>query len=398
MLIKIQDIKVNNRIRGLDNDRVTEIASSIKEIGLLNPITISEDNVLIAGLHRLRAVTMLGHNEIEANVVSLSSLDQELAEIDENLMRYDLKILDRGHHLKRRKEIYEKKYPETKARNVEGHISNYKTSAADSATEVKTFVADTSQKTNISPRVIREEIQLASSFTPEIEEQIEEADITKTEMLVLARQPEDKHKEILDRSVKEHKKIEKVVKDIKREDSRAKIVEAVKTNMLIPDGKFDIILADPPWRYDNATPNRLVENHYPTMDTSDICKMSIPSNETSILFLWATSGKLPDALEVMRAWGYEYKSSAVWNKMIIGMGYYFRGQHEFLLVGTKGNPGTPEPENRYSSIIEEKRTEHSKKPDIVYGMIEKMYPNRKYLELFARSKHSEAWEVWGNQL
>ena len=101
MLIKIEKIKINERMREVSEDKVTEIASSIKEIGLLNPITISDNNELIAGLHRLNAFKMLGYAEIEANVVPLSGLKQELAEIDENLIRHDLHYIDRGDHLKR---------------------------------------------------------------------------------------------------------------------------------------------------------------------------------------------------------------------------------------------------------------------------------------------------------
>jgi len=79
------------------------------------------------------------------------------------------------------------------------------------------------------------------------------------------------------------------------------------------------------------------------------------------------------------------------------LGYWFRGQHELLLVATKGNPKVPEQENRYSSMIKERRTEHSKKPQIVYEMIEKMFPNSNYLELFARNKR-EGWVSHGNEI
>jgi len=395
MKIQIHEIHINKRMRSVDHSKAEEIADSIKEIGLLNPITISEDHTLIAGLHRLNACKLLGHTEIEANIIPLSGLKRELAEIDENLMRHDLHYIDRGNHMARRKEIYEEIYPETKPGQY-GHKGNIIIEKPEKV--VSTFSEDTAKKVGVSESVIKQELQISNNISPEIKEQIKERDISKTEALKLARIEPEKQKEVMQRASEAKKSIDAVIKEIKREEVRAKVAEEVKNTVLIPDGKFDIILADPPWQYTPAVSNRMVENHYPTMETKEICAIKVPSNDTSILFLWATTGKLPDAFEVMRAWGYEYKSSAVWNKMIVGMGYYFRGQHEFLLVGTKGNPGTPEPENRYSSVIEAKRTEHSKKPDIVYDMIEKMYPNRKYLELFARSKHSEAWEVWGNQI
>ncbi len=224
MLIKVESIKVNKRMRDISEDKVTEIASSIKEIGLLNPITISENSILIAGLHRLNAFKMLGYAEIEANVVKLSDLDRELAEIDENLIRADLHFIDRGDHLKRRKEIYELKYPETKQGTAQriGQIKNdplSKLVAADSATtslgsSVKTFVEDTSDKAGISKRVIHEEIQISSNLTPEIKEQVKKADLSKTEALKLARLEPEKQKEVIERVIEKKEKAEETMKAI----------------------------------------------------------------------------------------------------------------------------------------------------------------------------------------
>ncbi len=167
----------------------------------------------------------------------------------------------------------------------------------------------------------------------------------------------------------------------------------------IPEGVFNVIYADPPWKYQfQENKSREIENHYPTMDLEDIKELEIPVSENSILLMWATAPKLEEAIEVINSWGFIFKTNAVWDKEMMGMGYWFRGQHELLLVGSKGNFPTPEPSNRFSSVIREKRTAHSKKPDIVYSMIETMFPNGKYLELFAHKKHSEKWAVWGNQI
>lgn len=176
-----------------------------------------------------------------------------------------------------------------------------------------------------------------------------------------------------------------------------KLVDFKKANPM-PKERFDIIYADPPWQYTEAVENRKIENHYPTMDIEEICNLKIPSADDCILFLWGTASKLPDALRVMGAWGFEYKTGAVWDKKRTGMGYYFRGQHEHLLVGRRGSPGIPASNDRLPSVIESIRTEHSSKPDIVYEMIEKMYPQRTYLELFARKKFNDRWVVWGNEV
>jgi N6-adenosine-specific RNA methylase IME4 len=183
----------------------------------------------------------------------------------------------------------------------------------------------------------------------------------------------------------------------------AKIIRTVAhenkiVDLPIPKGKFNVILADPPWRYQFVeTESRAIENHYPSMELEEIKALRIPSDIDSVLYLWATAPKLEEALQVLNAWGFTYKTCAVWDKERKGMGYWFRIQHELLLVGVKGNFATPEPENRFDSIFRSPREEHSKKPEIVYEMIEQMFPTAKYLEVFARNIR-EGWASWGNQI
>jgi N6-adenosine-specific RNA methylase IME4 len=185
------------------------------------------------------------------------------------------------------------------------------------------------------------------------------------------------------------------VKKIKQQEKRNNI----ETQEIKPlNGEYDVIYCDPPWKYDFAeTENRAIENHYPTMELEDIKNIKVPSAENSVLFLWATAPKLIEALEVMNAWGYAYKTQSVWDKELIGSGYWFRGQHEILLVGVKGKFSPPIPENRESSVYREKRTQHSKKPTHYYEWIEKAFPNQRYLEMFSRNTFNEKWSVWGNQ-
>jgi N6-adenosine-specific RNA methylase IME4 len=164
------------------------------------------------------------------------------------------------------------------------------------------------------------------------------------------------------------------------------------------NGPFDIILSDPPWRYDfSETKNREIENHYPTATVEEIKKHKPNSADDSILFLWATAPKLKEALEVMEAWGFGYVTHAIWDKQIVGMGYWFRGQHELLLVGTKGKATcTPECE-RQSSVFSEKRSKHSAKPECVYEWIERAFPDKSKLEMYCRTPRKN-WSVWGNEV
>lgn len=177
--------------------------------------------------------------------------------------------------------------------------------------------------------------------------------------------------------------------------------------------KYDVILADPPWHFRNYSADapgllhdfgRGANRHYPTMTTEDICKLQIPAADNSILFLWACWPMLPDALQVIDAWGFEYKSLAwVWIKanptgwgFFTGMGYYTRANSEPCLLATRGN--VPKPKDRgILSIIYSAVMQHSRKPDDQYRKIEALYPGRRYLELFARRPRF-GWDRWGNEV
>jgi N6-adenosine-specific RNA methylase IME4 len=166
-----------------------------------------------------------------------------------------------------------------------------------------------------------------------------------------------------------------------------------------PNNKFGVIYADPPYRFQFVESQaRAVENNYPTMIFDDLAALPISSlaADDCVLFLWAPAPIIEQALQLASRWGFTYRSCGVWVKDKIGMGYYFRNQHELLLIAVKGNPPVPRPENRHSSVINAPRTEHSRKPDEVYEVIERMYPNFTKIELFARQAR-KGWTVWGNQ-
>ncbi len=162
--------------------------------------------------------------------------------------------------------------------------------------------------------------------------------------------------------------------------------------------KYQIIYADPLWEYRHcASKCREISNHYATMKLEDIKSLKVPSDNNCILYLWATAPKLLEALEVMIAWGFDYRSCMIWDKEMIGMGYWFRGQHELLLVGVKGVMSPPPQSLRISSIWRERRTKHSKKPNGIRNIISKWYPLHTKLEMFAREKTKD-FDVWGNEV
>lgn len=176
-----------------------------------------------------------------------------------------------------------------------------------------------------------------------------------------------------------------------------KTAEKHETPPLLPKGEFDVLYADPPWKYKYVALDGNAETQYPTMQLKDICDLEIPSAKDAILFLWATNPLLQEALEVIKAWGFTYKTNIVWIKNGLGVGHYVRGDHELLLIGKKGNMPIPISKSRPSSVLKALKSRHSKKPTEVYNIIESMYPNRKYFELFARKKR-EGWTTWGNEI
>jgi N6-adenosine-specific RNA methylase IME4 len=187
--------------------------------------------------------------------------------------------------------------------------------------------------------------------------------------------------------------------EVHRKDRTDRLVEIAKGNAEFPDVRYPVIYADPPWRYEHVeTESRAVENQYPTMALDDIRALKIADRATpdAILFLWATSPKLAEAMTVVEAWGFTYRTSMVWVKDKIGMGYYARQRHELLLIATRGNPPTPAPAQRPDSVIEAPRGKHSEKPAIFAELIERMYPTLPKIELFCRAPR-EGWSAWGNQ-
>ena len=173
--------------------------------------------------------------------------------------------------------------------------------------------------------------------------------------------------------------------------------------------QFATILADPPWRFQNRTGKMAPEHRrlarYETMTLDDICALPVEglAADTAHLYLWTPNALLPEALDVMEAWGFSYKSNLIWHKVRKdggsdgrGVGFYFRNVTEMILFGVRGkNARTVAPGRTQVNMIETRKREHSRKPDEQYALIEACSAGP-YLELFARGERAR-WGVWGNQ-
>lgn len=164
--------------------------------------------------------------------------------------------------------------------------------------------------------------------------------------------------------------------------------------------KYKLIYADPPWQYDNVTTGRNntsgAASKYKTMPIEDICEYPLPELASkSALFLWCTTPLLPYGFKVMGGWGFTYKTAIYWRKIMSqGMGNYFRGQVEVLLVGTKGKLKPFHCQK--ANFLQTKVRKHSQKPREIYGLLESLNLNPK-VELFARERR-EGWDVQGDEL
>ena len=194
MRMKISDVKINPGRRDTQQRNVEELARSISAVGLMNPITVTQDNTLIAGLHRLEAVKLLGWTEIECVVSEADGLQAELAEIDENFVRAGLSHRELGDLLLRRKELYEAIHPETRQGQRNGQ-----TAKNDSLTllAAKPFSEDTADKLGVSKRTVERLVQTAANLTPEAKKTIRDAGdkITKGAALKISRLPPDQQEE-----------------------------------------------------------------------------------------------------------------------------------------------------------------------------------------------------------
>jgi N6-adenosine-specific RNA methylase IME4 len=134
------------------------------------------------------------------------------------------------------------------------------------------------------------------------------------------------------------------------------------------------------------------------MSTETICALPVSelATDAAVLFLWTTAPHLQEAFRVIESWRFAYKTNVAWVKDRSGLGYWIRNQHELLLIAARGDIPAPSPNRRPVSIIEAPRREHSRKPDEVYELIERMYPDLPKIELFARSRRP-GWDRWGNE-
>lgn len=328
--------------------------------GLLVPLEITASLEVLDGHLRLRAALELGLESVPVRIVEPADELEYMV-----LAALQRRQLDAGQRaaLALQLEQYQQTAQQAKRRQRANLKQNGGSEGARLPPRGKTreLVAGWA---NVSPRTAQDAITVQAA-DPDLFEEVKQGAIS------------------VDRAARQ-------VRQRQRDDSLA-------TAPPLPDGQFDLIYADPPWRLPGRPDSsRAIENHYPTLPLEQIKAIPIPAASAAVLYLWAVNSLLPQALEVIDAWGFHYATNYAWLKDKWGLGHWNRTQHELLLVAIRGSVPPPAEGVRASSVIQAARRRHSQKPDQIYELLERLHPHTTRLELFARQSRP-GWNAWGNQ-
>jgi N6-adenosine-specific RNA methylase IME4 len=366
----------------LDDVDMRSLADDIAAHGLIDPITLYEGMVL-DGRNRYRACRLAGvepaYRQYDGDspvawVVSVNLHRRHLSESQRAMVASRLATLGQG---------------------ARTDLASIDAMSQDDAGELL----------NVSRASVQRAHEVQTHGVPELAQAVDEGRVAVSTAALLATEPVREQRTVLDANddraiIRRANEIRIERRDERQAVKRERVVQ-IGLNEAAPIdsiGPFPVLYADPPWRYDFAEDHgRQIENHYPTMSLDEIKTLEVPAGDDAVLFLWTTSPKLREGMEVLEAWGFSYVTCMVWVKDRIGMGYYARQQHELMLIGKRGALPVPDPEDRPSSVIQAPRGEHSAKPDVVYELLERMYPFLERCELFQR-RPRDGWAGWGNQV
>jgi N6-adenosine-specific RNA methylase IME4 len=259
---------------------------------------------------------------------------------------------------------------------------------------------------SVSPRSVRHAVAVKDRAEPELRAAVEQGHIAVSVAAKAAKLSAKLQREVAKRAVKGE--VNAAAKAVKQETRKEREKTLGAQQLALPDKKYGVILCDNEWRFETWSEegmDRSADNHYPTSSLDALKARDVPSIAADVctLFMWTTVPMLVQALEVMKAWGFDYKSQMVWVKKsnpddkAQGTGYWFRNQHEILLLGTKGEPPTPAMGTQAVSILYAPVGAHSAKPVEVLELIERYFPTLPKIELNRRGPARAGWAAWGNE-
>ena len=252
---------------------------------------------------------------------------------------------------------------------------------------------------NVSVRTAKHSRVVLDNGEPELVHAVEQGKITVSLAATAVKLPIEQQREIAAKAFAgDANVVRTTVKKARRQQREA---ELGRRQLASLTGKYGVVYADPEWQFEPYSTttgmDRAASNHYLTSATRIIAERDVPSicADDCILFLWATGAMMPQALVVMESWGFSYVSQSIWVKPHAGTGYWFRSQHELLLVGVKGNIPCPAPGTQWPSVVFAPAIGHSVKPAVFAEMIEHLFPSLAKIELNCRGTPRPSWEGWG---
>ena len=358
-------------------DGFQDLLESVKELGILQPLHVTTEGEIVSGHRRWRAARVARQEGVPVRIPVIresyvSELDKRQAVIELN--RYRVKT---GQQLYNEGKALKEIEAQRARKRQEATLPGEGQRGFQSVNVVENFPPHKTRD------IIAQSIGLGSGRQWDKLEYVAE------------------HKPQLLNEIKpDGLSISKAYSEARKENRQA----ATKPAADLPEGVFQVFYLDPPWKYDNAGLGGSAESHYRTMTvdemTTELRELDFPARVAPdcALFLWATNPLLPDALRLIDALGFEYKTNLAWikNKPTYGkLGFYVYGQHELLLIATQGSllPKGEKP----ASVIHAEAQGHSRKPEEAREIIDRMYPDTRKCELFGRQKR-QGWEVWGDQI
>lgn len=374
----------------IEGEEFNELVADIRANGVREPIWIHEGQIL-DGRNRYRASAAAG---ADCPMRAYDGADPLGFVVSLNLKR---RHLDEG----------QRAMVAAKIANLTHGSNQYQSGAANlpllnETAKPAVTQAAAAQMLNVSERSVRAAKAVQKTGVPALAQAVERGEVSVSVGAGIARLPKEEQEQIVAVGKKEivaaYKAIRQEVTEAKKEKRQEKEQVLAAKILAMPDRKFGVIYADPPWSFEpysrETGMDRSADNHYPTSQADNICAIQVPAADDAVLFLWATAPMLPHALRVMEAWGFAYKSHIIWGKDRIGTGYWVRNKHELLLIGSRGKIPGPALGTQPESLIMAPLAEHSVKPDVFHEIIEGLYPTIPKLEMFAR-RQRHGWTLWG---
>lgn len=257
---------------------------------------------------------------------------------------------------------------------------------------------------HVSERSIERQLGVKRDGAPELVDAVRQGQVTVATAESIAKLPVTKQLEVLrsadpralSRIAREQRELRTAEKKERRAEREAELGARQRA---LPNKRYGVILADPEWQFGTWSEggmDRAADNHYPTSPLEAIKARDVGSiaADDAVLLLWATAPMLPQALEVVAAWGFTYKSQFVWLKDVAGTGYWNRNQHEILILATRGEVPAPAPGTQFRSALAWPVGAHSEKPPFAHELAEAYFPSLPKIELNARARR-DGWDAWG---